>query len=414
MYHTILLFWHLLRDLGGTLRERVGRYHARLAGKPTPLCVGWDAFPFFEDLTGVGWYSFHLLNDLSRRPGLRINLYGKTFRSSPEDLRVDLRDLGSAVRIRCHGVPARTLFPRRWLLAFLEGIVEPLFHLLDGNQIFFAPNFYPPPRLRFPSSPLIATVHDLTFKRFPAYVQIETLDLLTTHMPACCYRAAEIIAVSENTAKDMKHYYPSANGKVTPILSGIDPPPTGGDPGIPGRYLLFVSTIEPRKNLDVLLEAFTLLRAGGYEGSLVIAGKKGWKCDNTLRKMNSHPERAVIHLLDYVPREKLGALYEYADALAFPSHYEGFGFPVLEAMANRCPVIAAANSSILEVGGEACLFFDGHSPDELAGAVTRVISDRELRMELIRKGGERCREFSWPDAAGRTLEVFHRHAARCG
>ena len=173
--------------------------------------------------------------------------------------------------------------------------------------------------------------------------------------------------------------------------------------GLPKRYILFVSTIEPRKNLGVLLDAFERL---DYDGSLVVVGKVGWKSEDIVPRLRRN---RVVHL-DYLDAERLATVYRDAEAFVLPSIYEGFGFPLLEAMAHGVPSIAADSSSLPEIGGDAALYFDPSDARELEQQLRRVLNDRELRASLAERGRARAASFSWQRAANETLEVLRRAA----
>lgn len=410
-YHMTCFIWHLIRDLAGSFRKRIAIHLARCRGEDTPLIIGWDAFPFLESLTGVGWYSFHLLEYVTRHHNVIINLYAHTFENPGEEnsLHANIERLGPAVRLRSHGIPTGTPFRARWFSLLLKGLVEPLFHLVDRNDLFFAPNFFPPRSLAGVSSRMYITVHDLTYKVFPRYVQKETLLNLEKNMPFTTYHSTGIITVSENTRRDLERYYPHTGHRAVTILSGFDPPAGKGGSPVPAPYILFVSTVEPRKNLAALLDTFTLMKQQGYQGKLVIAGKLGWESDKVINHLLNHPYSEDIRHLDYVTRNVLGDLYSHADLFVFPSHYEGFGFPVLEAMANDCPVVAANNSSINEIGGEACAYIDETNPRGIADTIMDLLSHAEKRHHLIEMGRKQVREFSWETAARKTLELMREH-----
>ena len=174
--------------------------------------------------------------------------------------------------------------------------------------------------------------------------------------------------------------------------------------GLPKRFILFVSTIEPRKNLRVLLDAFD--RLNDYDGSLVVVGKIGWKSEAIVPRLRRN---RVVHL-DYLDAERLATVYRDAEAFVLPSIYEGFGFPLLEAMAHGVPSIAADSSSLPEIGGDAALYFNPSDARELEQQLRRVLNDRELRASLAERGRARAASFSWQRAANATLDVLRRAA----
>jgi glycosyltransferase involved in cell wall biosynthesis len=282
--------------------------------------------------------------------------------------------------------------------------------LIDVD-IMFGANYFLPRLLGAIARRRVVTIHDLTFKRFPDLLQKETLSNLDHQMQRELAHADGVICVSESTRRDLLEFYDIDPSRATTILSGLAPPaavtlPAG--PALPGRYILFVSTIEPRKNLDVLLDAYARLRArGAYDGALVVVGRVGWKSESIIPRLRA----AGVHHLDYVPAPQLAAIYRDAEVFVFPSIYEGFGFPLLEAMAYGVPSIAARSSSLPEIGGDAALYFDPRDARALETLMEQVITDPALRQRLGAAGRARAAQFRWDIAAEKTLDVLRRCAA---
>ena len=269
----------------------------------------------------------------------------------------------------------------------------------------FGANYFLPRLLSAIARRRVITVHDLTYKRFPDLLQKETLHNLEAHMMREIALADAIICVSESTRDDLLHFYEVDEKRVFAIHSGVSIMATGNrQPGtLPKRYILFVSTIEPRKNLDVLLDAFDALKErSAYDGALVVVGQVGWKSEQIVARLR----RADIHHLDYLDSDELQSAYRNAEIFVFPSIYEGFGFPLLEAMAYGVPSIAARSSSLPEIGGDAALYFDPKNARELETAIERVLRDRGLCEELIAKGKRRAATFRWEVTAERTFAVL--------
>ncbi|MFN3413399.1 MAG: glycosyltransferase, partial [Thermoanaerobaculum sp.] len=204
-WRVTLAFWaHLLRDLAGTFFFRWRRFYRRLVKGEAELVVGVDIFPFFERMTGVGWYAWNLLSELPKvDPRLHLNLYAHTF-AAPDEPAPPPLPLSPRTRFRFHHIPAGFLLPVKPTITFLRTVVEPLFFFLDGNDLYFAPNFFPPRRHQAAIRQLVVTVHDLAFLRLPHTVQQETLDNLHSRLPETLAKAAAIIAVSQATANDLQ------------------------------------------------------------------------------------------------------------------------------------------------------------------------------------------------------------------
>jgi glycosyltransferase involved in cell wall biosynthesis len=176
--------------------------------------------------------------------------------------------------------------------------------------------------------------------------------------------------------------------------------------GINGKYILSVCTLEPRKNLTTLLDAYTMMERHRRH-RLVLVGMSGWKNTTLFELIERHPAKDSIIVTGYVPAEDLAPLYSGAEVFVFPTLYEGFGLPVLEAMQCGCPVISSTSSSIPEVAGNACIQVDPHDIPGLAQSMERVLSDKALRGSMGRKGLARSRLFSWEKSAARLLDILH-------
>ena len=400
----------IVRTLSRALAGRVRRSIRRAVRSGVPLSIGVDIRPFYEPLTGIGWYLYHLLHEIAKRDGVELYLFG--------DARVT--DLGPVLHadpppnahlcwfdLRGRGRISR---PQRALTA----AAYVLWMALIDCDVVFGANYFLPRLLGATARRRVITVHDLTWKRFPELLQKETLHNLDVHMAREIAAADAIICVSESTRNDLLAFYQVDPRRVVAIHSGVAPLPAlranlsslrGTREFAKRRYILFVSTIEPRKNLGVLLEAFERLRArGAYDGDLVVVGRVGWKSETIAGRLRAKG----IHHLDYLPPDELAAIYRGADIFVFPSIYEGFGFPLLEAMACGVPSIAARSSWLPEIGGEAALYFDPHNARELELAIERLAHDDALRRDLIDRGRGRAAEFRWDRTAEQTLEVLRR------
>jgi glycosyltransferase involved in cell wall biosynthesis len=177
--------------------------------------------------------------------------------------------------------------------------------------------------------------------------------------------------------------------------------------GLHKPYLLFVGTLEPRKNLETLILAFNLLKEKNrIPHQLVLAGQKGWLSEPIFRAIEASPYRSDIVLTDYLEEGDLPALMNGAEVFAYPSFYEGFGLPVLEAMQCGTPVVTSNVSSMPEVGGDACLYADPHSMEEIADRILSVVQSADLKKTMMEKGIARSKRFSWEKCARETLAVY--------
>ena len=285
--------------------------------------------------------------------------------------------------------------------------------LLPGASLFHATEHL---LLPLRSVPTVLTVHDLIFRHLPEHHKWLNRWYLNWALPLYCRRATRIIAISECTRRDLSAAYGVPAEKITVIHEAADPrfrPQPAARVaavrrryGLPERYLLFVGTIEPRKNLTRLLHAFEVLRDEGLSDALVVVGQRGWLYDAFFAALERSPAREAVILPGFVPDEDLPAVYAGAQALAFPSLYEGFGLPVLEAMACGTPVACSGTSSLPEVAGDAALTFDPASEAAILAALRELLVDPSLRQALASRGLERAAQFSWDRVAAETEAVY--------
>lgn len=259
----------------------------------------------------------------------------------------------------------------------------------------------------------ITVIHDLTPIKFPKWHRWHSQVLQKIFLKGILRMANLVISNSINTSKDLHELYPFTQPKTVTIPLGREEsfkstqdPSVLQNYGIPQPYFLFTGTIEPRKNLLVLLEAYRLFRedrpprpSALQEGSratqLVIAGARGWRSKAFFREVEQHPFRHDIKLIGFVPREDLPALYTQALAFIYPSLYEGFGLPVLEAMSCGTACIISNSSSLPEVGGGAALYFEPDDPAGLAAQMSRISMDEALRERISHQSVARANTFSW-------------------
>lgn len=266
------------------------------------------------------------------------------------------------------------------------------------------------------SIPTVLTVHDLIFRHLPEHHKPLNRWYLNLALPLYCRRATHIIAISECTRRDLMAAYDLPPGRITVVHEAADPrfhsqPPEAVDAvraryGLPERYILFVGTVEPRKNLTRLLEAFEAVHSTGLTDGLVIVGRRGWLYGDFFARLERSPVREAVRFPGYVPDEYLPAIYAGAQALAFPSLYEGFGLPALEAMACGTPVACSDASALPEVAGEAALYFDPRNVASIIDALRGLLDDADLRADLEERGLRRAAKFSWSRVANETRAVY--------
>lgn len=263
----------------------------------------------------------------------------------------------------------------------------------------------------------VFTLHDTAYLHFPQYHLLQNRLYLTLMMPRFIQRADAVICVSEATRRDAVKYYNVPAAKLHVIYEGVEPrfaPITDSSMrealrtkyNLPARFILYVSTIEPRKNLTTLLKAYAVLHQSQPEIGLVIAGGKGWLYESFFAELRALDLERQVQLLGYVPDEDLPALLNCADVFAYPSVFEGFGLPPLEAMACGTPVIVSNASSLPEVVGDAGLLLPPANVQAWVEALRRILNDSALCAELRARGQHRAKQFTWEKAARETLKVY--------
>jgi glycosyltransferase involved in cell wall biosynthesis len=285
-----------------------------------------------------------------------------------------------------------------------------------GLDVLHSPDFIPPMRSSIPS---LITVHDLAFLRFPHFLTEESARYYG-QIDHAVVSADHIVAVSESTKRDIVELLGVPPGKITviyeaanpiyrPIENPLDLVPVREKYGLPESYILFVSTVEPRKNLPTLLRAFRLLTNEYIDDiALAVVGQKGWLFDQVFRLVDELDLQEQVRFLGRVPLHDLPYLYNGATVHVHPSFYEGFGLTPLEAMACATPTIVSNVSSLPEVVGDAGLIVEPTDVEALAMAIWKVISQPDLRDELRAKGLKRAALFSWQKAAQYHLELYQR------
>lgn len=354
-----------------------------------------DATSALVRSAGVKNYTYYWIAHLRRQAA-----HGEQIRAYPF-LPDDFGQLDHEASV----LPAWATFPR---LAALHAINRFGRRALDialrGSDIFHASNqvHHAPGRAR-----LTATVHDLTAFFMPEVHTAGNVRADRIFAERILKRADGLIAVSENTRQDTIRLLGISPDRIVTIYSGVPEIFFGAAPTPRGRpYVLYVGTIEPRKNLETLLDAWQQLKPslrGEFE--LAFAGPVGWSADSTIARI-----RAEATYLGYVSEAALPGLVAGAAAFVYPSLYEGFGFPVVQAMAAGTPVITSNISCLPEIAGDAALLVDPRSSAELAGALSGLLESETLRADLTARGRQRARLYNWKTCAEQSLAFFRRIA----
>ncbi len=275
-------------------------------------------------------------------------------------------------------------------------------------DIFFSPAHYLP---RFSLVKTVVTIHDLSFLYFPKEFLLKDLIQLKLWTKYSIKKANKIIAVSKTTKKDIIKNYNIPEEKIEVIYNGYEKISNTKSEKFTIKiqnkpYILYVGTIQPRKNINVLIEAFSKFKLLYPDYQLIIAGKKGWLYKDIFKKVIDFGLEDCVFFTDYISENQLIFLYKNAFCLVIPSLYEGFGIPLLEAMNFDCPVISSYSSSLPEIAGDAALYFDPNNYLDLVEKLKLLRENSDLKKDLIKKGKERIKQFSWKKTAEQTLDLI--------
>lgn len=370
--------------------------------------IGIDVFQLKKDSAGIGSYLYNIIKQLEK-----LDKENEYFLYSFENIKLPF-DNNILWHKRCYNSSAgeKGFF---WYLLKANSVLKK-----DKIDVFWATQ-----NIIFPFIPKrtrkILTMHDLVWYFMPRAVRTRGWFILRILGKLSLLNADYIICVSNATMRDIENtFVPVRNKKV--VYNGIGEEFKKQDYtkscayiknkfALESRFILCVSTLEPRKNYVRIIKSFSLFcneHPELKEYKLLIVGKKGWKYKEVFDAYNllDIKARNRIIFLHYIKKEDLIYLYSVAEALLFPSSYEGFGLPIVEAMACGCPVITSDISSMPEVAGDAAFFVDPYSINSIADAISKVLTDNNLREKMIEKGFENIKRFSWKKAAREVLEVF--------
>jgi glycosyltransferase involved in cell wall biosynthesis len=363
-----------------------------------------------EKRVGIGEYAFELLRHF-KRPEVRgrkleilIYLKSNPLSHMPEE--------SEGFSYRVFG-PGKLWTQWRLPLDLLFQAPRP--------DVFFSPSHYAP---RFSPVPCVISVMDLSYIYFPELFAKNDLYQLRNWTSYSVRRAKKIITISNSSKNDIIKEYRVGSDKVVSVYPGIKDFSVSiskhsnfnmnkliNKYKISKNYILFVGTLQPRKNIVRLIEAFAILVKGSDklvsdDLELVIVGKKGWLYEEILDAPGKFEVESRVKFLDKVDDKELGEFYKSARCFVLPSLYEGFGLPVLEAMLHSCPVIVSNVSSLPEAGGDACLYVDPEDPSDIAQKIKKLLIDEKLRKLLIERGRKQVKKFSWEKTARETLKVL--------
>ncbi|MBT4917172.1 glycosyltransferase family 4 protein [Candidatus Peregrinibacteria bacterium] len=286
----------------------------------------------------------------------------------------------------------------------------------ENVDIFWAPTSYITPSFISKRIRTVITVHDLVAFLFPQKHNFKATLIEKICLKRAAKRASKIITVSSNTASDLQDKFQTPSKKIEVIpcagneaykkINHQELTAFAKKTNLPKKFFLAVGTIEPRKNYKKLIEAFSIISERNPDYNLIIVGKNGWQFEEVYEEIQQKYLQKKVHILGYLSGKSLVNLYNLAEAFVFPSVYEGFGIPPLEAMMCGCPVVASYSSSIPEVVGDSALLIDPKSAESIASAMLKIIKDEELAEKLTNKGLQQAKKFSWEKSSKELLNIF--------
>lgn len=395
--------------------DTLASHPSSLASHPSslaPLTIGIDASRSLRaQPTGTEFYSRQIIGHMLAAPGdgLAFRLYAPQ-EPTPAALRGAAPPPSNPRAVTVRTLPGQRLWTHR-TLAWELCRRPPHALFVPAHVVPFLPSPFLPPT--------VVTLHDVGYRYFPrAHTPLQRLYLeVSTRWSAAA--AHSIIAVSRHTAADLQRFYGVPEAKIRVIHEAPIPrtPAPNSDaqeaPAYDRPFALYVGTIQPRKNLLRLIDAFAQLTQQHEIGwDLVLAGRRGGLSQEYERHTSAKGLAGRVHFPGYLPDAAVAALMQKALFFAFPSLFEGFGLPVLEAQTTGVAVICAKNSALPEIAGDAALLVDPENVDDIAAAMLRLSQDENLRQELIAKGYENVKRFSWEKAARETLAVLEEAAAK--
>jgi len=371
--------------------------------------IGIDCNPIMNKKTGVGNYMHNLLLELAKID--KTNSYTLFFYS--------LRNLDITKAGQYNFKYKKTVslrIPRLLLDFFWNNLRFPPIEFFIGRVNIFHGNFYLPPMKKGVNG--IITIYDMSFFDCPEFhtkaTQRFRSKVLKSH-----YIASKIVTISDFSKSEILKYINIPEEKIEVIYPGVSLPTEvklkrNEDDilkkySLSKKYILYVGTIEPRKNLEGLIKAYKLLLSDDkYKNKydLVIVGKLGWKYETFFKTLENLDLQDKVKRLGYIPDEELPAIYKHTSLFVYPSIYEGFGLPVLEAMAYGVPVITSNISSLPEVAGDAALLINPYNYKEIRDGIADILSTEQLKSQLIARGKDRVKKFPWRKTAEKTLEIY--------
>lgn len=371
--------------------------------------IGFDGKRAVQNFTGLGNYSRYIADILCRfYPENEYILYAPKKRNNK---RLDvLTEKYRQLRLVYPATPFRKKFGSLWRISGITRQLED-----EGVDIFHGLSNELPLNIRKSHIKSIVTIHDLIFLRYPQYYHFIDRKIYTYKFRKACENADKIIAISECTKRDIIQYFHIPNDKIEVVYQGCDPvfeQSVGNEKKeevrskyhLPTRYILNVGSIEERKNALLIAQALQQLPQDVH---LVIVGRRTPYTEKIERFANEHELASRVHILHNVPFGDLPAIYQSAEVFAYPSYFEGFGIPIIEALHSGIPVVAATGSCLEEAGGPDSMYVNPDSADEAAQALEEILSNPEKKKLMVEKGKEFVKRFAEKMQASQIINIYN-------
>ncbi|KHO61984.1 Glycosyltransferase [Thermoanaerobacter sp. YS13] len=376
--------------------------------------ISIDILPILDShKTGVGWYTYNIIKYMALNNEIKkynFEFLGFDFlgRRNNTEVKEMLEKIYPNSKYKLIKLIPYGVYRRIW--DYLPFTYNYMFNSKSNLYCFF--NFVIPHKI---DGYVINTVYDMVYKVHPNTMTKANYKRLEKELARSCERADIIVTISNNTRKEIIEYLKVPANKIRIVPCGVD---TNFYKPIDGKkilskykiekpYFLYIGTLEPRKNIRSIVRAFNnILKKANHDVILVIGGKKGWMYDEIFKTVKELRLENDVLFLGYVPIEDMPALYSNAISFVFPSLYEGFGIPPLEAMSCGCPVIVSNTSSFPEVVGNAGILVNPLNIEEISDAMYRIYCDNNLREDLKQKSINRAKEFTWESAAKKMINIY--------
>lgn len=370
--------------------------------------ISLELQPILKTKSGVGWYSYEIIRRLCER---NVELQGSVFNFlNRNNIDSILKEFNFEIEV-CSFMPY-TVYRRTWNCFPVK-----YNHLFKSNaDIYHFINFIVPPRV---DGKVIVTVYDMVYKTFPETMHNSNFKRLEKNLKYSVDRADIIITISENSKKEIAEYLKVRPDKIEIVPPGVEFQVYNKEfsktelekikekYNLPEEYVLYLGTLEPRKNIESIIDAFGLYKQKRKNNlKLVIAGNKGWMYDSIFKRVKDLNIENEVIFTGYVDEEDKPCIYKMSRIFLFPSLYEGFGMPVLEAMASGVPVITSNTSSLPEVCGDAAVLVEPKDISSICDGIIRLQEDYDFRQQLVEQGFMQCKKFTWERSVEKLIKVY--------